>query len=323
MPALGETFRALRKSKGLTLKEIADEQVSVAVISKFENGTSMLGVDRFLHLLDQIHVTTSEFFYWQTNRYAVSPMPLFGNSDHASPSWKLVLPMQKILELVNKADPPKGVQEVENYQKEFTKVFSDQPTQMNSLVMAIINSSVDLLHFRLNKTASDILPVTKYLTSVEQWGEFEIYLLIFSVSFLDASDLFRLFKREMYRADWYKWLADDQHTRFNLCFDAFSALIGKQHYTEAAEVLKIMDNLVHDKDDSDVRFAVQNLFMHGWYDIVTGEKEKGKQQCENALSVYRILNVSGDEELLRLVYEHILKYDPSDVKHMFIILTMG
>lgn len=323
MPTLGQTFHELRKSKGLTLKEVADEQVSVAVISKFENGTSMLGVDRFLHLLNQIHVTTSEFFYWQTDRYTVDASSPFNEDGHSAPSWKLIEPFQEIIALVNHADPPKNVTPIDQYQQRLSKAVRDQPTPMNLLLMAYVNSGADLVHFNLDKAAQDILPVVNYLSAVDQWGEFEVYLLIFSLSFLEAEDVLRLFKRAMRRADWYQWLSDDRHMRFNLCFDAFSVLVGKQYYPEATEVLTTMDQLVHDKDSSDVRYAVQNLFMHGWLDIVTGAKEKGKQQCENALSVYRILNVSGDDDLLRPIYEHILKYDPSDLKHMMIMMTLG
>ncbi|HAT55690.1 MAG TPA: hypothetical protein DCW31_10740 [Lactobacillus sp.] len=323
MSSLGQTFRELRKSKGLTLKEVADDQISVAVISKFENGASMLGLDRFLHLLNQINATTSEFFYWQTDRYAVKPSVVFGHSGHGAPGIKLLEPFYEIIELVNQAESKTArAKAVEQYQQRIQKATHEHPTQMNRQILAYANSSVDLLHYNLDQASHDILPVVHYLESVDQWGEFELFLLIFSLTFVDTDDLTRLFKRAMRRADWYQWLAEERYLRYNLCFDAFSVLVGKQHYDEARLVLEQMDTLVHSKSDSDMQFAVQALFMHGWLDIVTGAKEKGKQQCENALSVYRILNVSGDEDLLRPIYDHILKYDPSDKKHMMIMLTL-
>ena len=62
MQSLGQTFHQLRKNKNLTLKEVADDEISVAVISKFENDQTMVVADRLRHLLSNINVATEDFF---------------------------------------------------------------------------------------------------------------------------------------------------------------------------------------------------------------------------------------------------------------------
>mgnify|MGYP004465264969 CR=1 FL=1 len=68
----GQRFRTLRKSKQVTLKELADASVSEASISRFENGLQDLGVQVVEHLLNKMGVTMREW----CNQNAESPSRL-------------------------------------------------------------------------------------------------------------------------------------------------------------------------------------------------------------------------------------------------------
>ncbi len=57
----GATVKELRKSKGLLLKELVDEQLSMSLLSQFENGKTTISCERFYRLLDKLEVSFAEF----------------------------------------------------------------------------------------------------------------------------------------------------------------------------------------------------------------------------------------------------------------------
>ena len=68
---LGELYKELRIARGLKLKDIARNNLSVSQLSKFENGQSMLAADKLLLAIDGINMSFSEFGY-AMNQYQES-----------------------------------------------------------------------------------------------------------------------------------------------------------------------------------------------------------------------------------------------------------
>lgn len=58
---IGYVFRKLRKSKGLSQKEVAAGILSPQFLSEFERGNSNISLLNFISLLDKINVQITEF----------------------------------------------------------------------------------------------------------------------------------------------------------------------------------------------------------------------------------------------------------------------
>ncbi|SUN44459.1 transcriptional regulator [Streptococcus equi subsp. equi] len=69
--SLGELYKELRIARGLRLKDVARDNLSVSQLSKFENGQSMLAADKLLLAISGIHMTFAEFGH-AVNGYKVS-----------------------------------------------------------------------------------------------------------------------------------------------------------------------------------------------------------------------------------------------------------
>jgi len=67
MYSTGETIRKIRIAKGLTLQEIATNQLSSAFISKVERNESDISLSRFELILARLHVTYDEFSFIRNN----------------------------------------------------------------------------------------------------------------------------------------------------------------------------------------------------------------------------------------------------------------
>ena len=59
----GKIIKQIRKSKNMTLKEVAGEALSSSQLSRFENEKSVIPVDLFYEVLDNLNSTTEEFNY--------------------------------------------------------------------------------------------------------------------------------------------------------------------------------------------------------------------------------------------------------------------
>lgn len=56
MEKYGKVFKIIRKSKKMSLKEVAGEFVTPAQLSRFENGKSNLSVDTFFNCLKRMDI---------------------------------------------------------------------------------------------------------------------------------------------------------------------------------------------------------------------------------------------------------------------------
>lgn len=61
MKNYGETIKAIRKAKGMLLKELVDEQLSISLLSQFENGRLSISCERFHLILSKLEVKFEEF----------------------------------------------------------------------------------------------------------------------------------------------------------------------------------------------------------------------------------------------------------------------
>ncbi|WP_394405104.1 Rgg/GadR/MutR family transcriptional regulator [Streptococcus sp. 20-1249] len=61
MSHYGEIFREFRLNKQLTLTDLADEQLSVSQLSRFERGDSDLSITKFFYVLEKLKLTPTQF----------------------------------------------------------------------------------------------------------------------------------------------------------------------------------------------------------------------------------------------------------------------
>jgi len=61
MKNYGETVKTIRKAKGMLLKELVDEQLSISLLSQFENGRLSISCERFHLILSKLEVKFEEF----------------------------------------------------------------------------------------------------------------------------------------------------------------------------------------------------------------------------------------------------------------------
>ena len=169
---LGELYRELRIARGLKLKDVARENLSVSQLSRFENGQSMLAADKLLIAISGIHMTFAEF-------------------GHAINNYQ----EPKLYHLVNKAAELYNKQDIEGLRG---LLESDMETEVfdvyNRLTTLIIKTYIYTLDSTYTITEEEKNFLTSYLYEIEEWTEYELFIFGNTMSILSESDLIFLGK---------------------------------------------------------------------------------------------------------------------------------
>lgn len=162
---LQETFRELRKARGYTQSDISDDIISRSLISKFENGATMLTADKLLHIIEKLHMIPNEF----TN-------VLNGYQPDS---------MQKLYDTLNNVRFSGfiGVEESESL------IISKPKNKFQILTNIMIKSILQDITKNNYVLHEEKLTVGDYLSGIDNWTEFELRLLYYTCPIIDVGDL--------------------------------------------------------------------------------------------------------------------------------------
>jgi len=181
---LGELFRELRIARGLKLKDVASDKLSVSQLSKFENGQTMLSSDKLLVAISGIHMNFSEFGY-ALNNYQEPEFFKLGEKIAALHSKQDIDGLKKLLVTY------KGYESFDVY---------------NRLNLLVIKVAIHSLDNGSLITDEDKKFLTNYLYEIEAWKEYELYIFGNTMSILSDSDLIFLGKAFEERSKLYSSL---------------------------------------------------------------------------------------------------------------------
>lgn len=181
---LGELFRELRIARGLKLKDVASDKLSVSQLSKFENGQTMLSSDKLLVAISGIHMNFSEFGY-ALNNYQEPKFFKLGEKIAALHSKQDIDGLKKLLVTY------KGYESFDVY---------------NRLNLLVIKVAIHSLDNGSLITDEDKKFLTNYLYEIEAWTEYELYIFGNTMSILSDSDLIFLGKAFEERSKLYSSL---------------------------------------------------------------------------------------------------------------------
>lgn len=303
MRNLGTSFRQLRLDRHLTLQQVADDQCSLAFVSKFERGERAIGFTRLWHLLDRINVAPEEFFQVVsptptigvqetaeladlaslTTPYAALAMQLVASIAQNTSNSSAVTPaaltaMAQIGEATLQADGGNarwqqflsimrqiGVLIVKNNQQ-------NDPQQDAELFMTID---------RLSQ------PVVAYLFTLEQWGIFEFTLLRLFATALSAETLYRLVKLAVARSQALRQLPQGQALVMAVLQGAVSKFINTKHFDWAQAALAWRQQLT---PADGVRWALESRFLQGWVQLAQGDAT-GESLCLTVIAMLETLGL--------------------------------
>jgi len=273
----GEIFRNLRKSNNMSMSQVVGKEFSVATLSSFEKGNSMLTIDKFYYILEKIGITIEEFEY-------------IANGHDFNQFYQLA---NKLSTYYNENNEFALKKLLSGTKSEITD--TDPKSTMNYLMIKSVLSQFDASYLLTEKEA---LITSDYLFSLDEWSYYQLILYSNTIKSFTFETIDSLSRELLQRASFYKAIPRNKKLIIEILLNTTIVLAEhkKSHYTKffrnAIRELLVNETMIYEK--------TVFLFICGFIDFQDGKIDKGKSKMQDAIDV---LNKVGSYHLAKSYQE--------------------
>ncbi|MFS0671588.1 helix-turn-helix domain-containing protein [Ornithinibacillus sp. 179-J 7C1 HS] len=293
----GETFRIIRKQKGLTMKELADGVCSISFLSKFERGDSDITLGIFTRILDKLMMSMDEFLYVH----------------HDYQPGKI----EQFFQQVNKAYNSQNVARLQQFKNQEMKKWEQYKLEtyyFNALMLQVYESMLVSAAMDENVGEEEINQLADYFFRIEIWGYYELALYSATMFFLDPSIVAQLSRTAYGKSSRYH--------RFKKTNDAIIAILINTLTLLIGPVNRFQEELIYKKEIEEffsyveeIQLPEGNLFerlkllqLKGAFDLKCGDKEAGEAKLRQSIQILNDLGANGIANNTTIYLEQILSY---------------
>ncbi|MFL8906029.1 hypothetical protein ACKA01_02895 [Helcococcus kunzii] len=293
MENLGKTFKELRISRKLTLQEIANDEFSISMLSKFENGKTEISVNKLNMALSNLHMSINEFYYLANDLEYDKFREIYFKS----------------IRLKNRKDL-KGLMKLYNEQIALSK--TSKLSKFKLLDSIIIASAIKELDESFELTEEQRALMHDYLFTIEIWGEYEMILFTRSIEFFKAKVYLNYAREMLKKIDYFKDMSAINNMLQTAIIQGLFLSIDQDYEFGASYFNKKAYEYIYDTRDAYMKIIY--MFANGYYKIYKGEIENGKQSIEKSLEILQTLGYTEQYQYYKTSYENILKTFRSENK---------
>lgn len=277
---LGELYKELRVARGIKLKDVANENLSISQLSKFENGQSMLSADRLFTAIEGINMSFAEF-------------------GHAYNNYE----DREFFKLGRKIACLHSQQDIEGLKQILLSLEEKDPTLYNQLNILVVKESIYSLDKSYQIEDEEIEKLTKYLYEIEEWTEYELYLFGNTLSLLSDSDLVFLGKEFVKRDRLYHSISTHLNSAKLTLLNLISVLIERRMFYYVTYFVDILESYLSYQD----MFAITCLnFFKLLLTYFDADQEMDYQVLEDYIVKVRELGNIQLAEHLEITLERLL-----------------
>jgi len=281
----GGIVRDIRNAKGLTLKEVAGNGISVSQLSSFETGKSNLTLDKFFVVLENMGVSFEEFEH-VAHGYRFNPFDQL---------------LKKTTKLFNDGNI-QGLRKLINDQKKNS--FSGVRHELTIIMIKNQLAEIDE-HTRLREEEKK--KVMDYLINVREWTHFELVLYSNTMRTLSTDDLVDITQDILSRAMYYQEIRRNRHLVTIIVLNSMIVMVDRKELTRARGFEKIL----HQQQIDEANLFDKNLllFATGVLEFYEGEKDSGKRKMKQAIEIFNTLESYRFAERYQTDYGKIIMGD--------------
>lgn len=253
---IGEVLRKLRMNKGYSIAQLCQNDMDSSFLSKVERGVSGIGADKFLLILDRLHVDLDEFlFALKDNNYTkdyemrVKAMPFIEKKD------------SKGLEAIVKQS------EKENLPF-FTRLF---------LISWLSFYKEENLPENYKNELLD------HLFTVDQWGNYEFHLFSVAIIALDAETLLTYGRIMMKRKSYFKRNEELEKLFLDICNNIIQICLKHKELSLAEYFISELENFALNE-----WYGTHRLLLKFYRSYLNWQKEKKEiflEECKNYIAI--------------------------------------
>ena len=262
MKHLGEVFKKFRESRHLTQKAVGGKEISVAQLSKFENGSSDITLSKFYLLLERIGITSQEFEY-------------VANDYEFNHFYSLLDKIDEFYNNNNRYGLMKLLEEEDELMRE---------GKQQKLNLLIIKSALRQIDKETEFTETEIEMVSDYLFSIEDWTYYELILYANTMSNLPLELINTLSKEALVRASFYKSIKRNRDLITTVIINTIIVFTNHKMLDRAIYFKNELRRLL--TDETEIFDKTLLLFVTGAIYFYKGKEESGKQKMRDAIDIF-------------------------------------
>lgn len=274
----GSTLQTIRKSKNMTLKEAAGDIVSISQLSRFENELSMLPVDRFAEVLNNLNTTIEEFDYILGQQKEDEKAKLF-----------------RRIEKYNEQDDLAGFRNL------ISELKDKRPSAYSWDQFMIYFIDSVLAVYEENEFAANG-PVLDYLMQVENWGEMELRIYTMLGFIFDIETTYFLMRTALKRSQQYQSLPGATKLLYVILSNNFSVFLAAGHIDYAEETIELFEKN-YAENAIFLSPHIDFMFNKGLLAFKKNQIDQAEKYCENAIEICHFFQQKRTAEKLTKRYE--------------------
>ena len=284
MSTIGTVFRHLRKSKGMTQKEVATGIFSPQFLSEFERGNSSISIFNFFSLLDKINVQLTEFEIHSDELTEHTQQHFLSSYGKAYRSRNIV----KLNELIDS-------------QFKLYWNFKLPRFQHNLMFLKQLINYFSNLPF--NQAGAN--SIYHYLLNCKEWHYYEVCLFGNSIFFMSLAQVEKLTRMASQKAHKYEKFLLNPSTFAIVMMIVLDYFLEANHLAPVASLIKEVDRVLVNKR----YFYDKNRlnYLKGVYKIKIGKIEEGKQLCQEAIRLMAHFGAMDIANILQTEFDTLLR----------------
>ncbi|MBZ2154495.1 helix-turn-helix domain-containing protein [Streptococcus australis] len=270
---LGELYKELRVARGLKQKDVARKGLSIAQLSKFENGQTMLSADKLLIAIESIHMTFEEFGH-KLNNYELPKDIILG---------------KKISSLFLKQDI-KGLEYL------LTEVLQSEETDQYQRIQSfIIENAIHSLDQNYEINIEDRKVLVDYLFSIESWTWFELYIFGNTMTLISDEDLLFFGRNLSERTKEYSFLTHNLNSLKLAYVNLIGELILRKIYEQVPLLINELENLLFPYDLLEIMLLKFLKLIDGY-----SKSKNSKKEIKHFIESLRVIGNSELTDILEM-----------------------
>lgn len=280
MKEIGKIYKMFRESRGLSIRDVANKDLSRSQLSRFEKGETSLTVSKFMVALEQINMPIDEFMF------AVKG---FKQSE-----------FDKLLTEVKKCFLERDIKRLQNIliQKQEQKTTI---SRFQHLEIIFLKIKLQELSHRQYYSDADTNVIVDYLFSVEYWGNFEL-LLFGNLMYIFKQETFKVLAKEMFhRTDFYRDIPNYRRIISSMALNAYIICIDRNELTDAKYFEEQLKTIYFDESEIYERLIFQ--YATAYFEFKQEGSVRAILGMKKAIGFMRVVEC----EKLAIRYEKHLK----------------
>ncbi|WP_002144583.1 helix-turn-helix domain-containing protein [Bacillus cereus] len=286
---IGQAIQQLRIDKGLKLKELCSNTMSISQLSDIENGKKMPSAEKIIKLLSNLNVSYDEFI-------------LFLNDDYLKIKSMAEKRLRELVKLKNKEGLRRLAKDSKKYFQEYDDTYFKHVELISCAIIQLIESNNDY-----HAARKYLQPIREYLSKIENYHFYELSLICNCLFMFEIESAIFLGERVLRSIEKnYSFYRNIEIACVLLNNLAVYSLDYAQHYYLALKYSKMSEDIAHTSHDAAKALHAKIIRQLAYFKLENGKFNR--DYLKNLVDIFRVLEWGEEHQYIqKIINKHEIK----------------